>query len=171
MNLQFNLPGYRVNYPRGPYILGIEAFFLMGQGKSSQPVKQRTNNLPKTVSEKQLRILIVDDEKRFREAMTFHLTELFDAKVKVVDSGQAAINHLRGKNSYEVIFLDIKMPGMDGIETYRRLRKMKVVCPIIMMSAYADSEKWEEAKQLGAELIPKPFPENELAEILKNISR
>lgn len=171
MNQLLGLPGYGINAPGRLSIPGLEAFLSMGQSKIPQPAGEKTNKLPRTISEKQLRILIVDDEKRFREAMTYLLTEVYNANVDVAESGYDAINHLKEKEFYDVIFLDIKMPGMDGIETYRNLRKMKVTCPIIMMSAYADSEKWEEAKQLGAELIPKPFPENRLAEILKNISR
>jgi CheY-like chemotaxis protein len=146
-------------------------FLLLARNKNSRPGKPNTPGLSKIIREGQLRVLIIDDEDRFREAMSFNLTELYGATVKAVESGSNAINHLKAGNSYEVIFLDLKLPGMDGIETYHRLRDMKVVCPIVMMSAYPDSEKWEQAKQLDVALIPKPFPEKILIEILGNISR
>lgn len=116
-------------------------------------------------------VLIVDDEKRFRDAMRFHLVEIYQAKVRIAGSGDEAIRYLKRKKICDVIFLDIKMTGIDGIETYHRLREMNVDCEIVMMSAYENSEKWAQAQKLGVTLIPKPFPENILAKIMGNLAR
>ncbi len=171
MSLKYSLQEYRIGQLKNRWALYLHLVLLATENQTSRSNKKRKNNLTKNIPENQLRVLIVDDEERFRDAMAYHLTELYNAKVVTLASGYDAIDHFKEKNTYEIIFLDIKMPGIDGIETCRKLQSMNVACPIIMMSAYADGEKREQAEKLDVELLPKPFPDNMLAEIIHNISR
>jgi CheY-like chemotaxis protein len=116
---------------------------------------------------KTLKILIVDDEDSFRVAMKYNLAIRYKAQVTDVGSGIEAIEKLKADNSYNVIFLDLMMPNLSGIDTFSALRSIDSRIRIVMMSAYSESPEWETAKQMGIELVPKPIPEFKLAQILK----
>lgn len=150
----------------------IDEYLLLLNEKTTKATFSKTfRNASKISKLENLAVLIVDDEHRFSKAMKYILEEKYKAKVKAVDSGINAISHLKRNNVYDLIFLDIKMPGMDGIETYNHLRAMNITCRIVIMSAYAKSEQWEEAKELGVTLIEKPFPDDKLADIIEKLSR
>jgi CheY-like chemotaxis protein len=99
--------------------------------------------------------------------MSYVLIEKYGAQVKDVGSGMEAINILSAGERFDIIFLDIMMPRMNGIETYKKLREVRgVACPIVMMSAFSDSKEWKEVKELGVELTPKPISEEMIVSIL-----
>ena len=96
-----------------------------------------------------LKILIVDDERDYSETMGFWLmAKGYD--VKTVTSGKAAIEYLSGQGMPDIVFLDILMPGMDGIETLAEIKKILPSLPVIMVTAYASDERKEAARSLGA---------------------
>jgi CheY-like chemotaxis protein len=61
-----------------------------------------------------------------------------------------AIDFLSNNPIPDIVFLDILMPGMDGIETLAEIKKIRSDLPVIMVTAYASEERKEEAKRLGA---------------------
>jgi solute carrier family 13 (sodium-dependent dicarboxylate transporter), member 2/3/5 len=90
------------------------------------------------LSEKKIRILLIDDENRFREALARQLDHRgFD--VMDVDNGEEAIKIVR-HNSPEVVILDQKMPGMDGIQTLQELKKIRPEVQIIMHTGHGSIE-------------------------------
>ncbi len=96
-----------------------------------------------------IKILIVDDEEDYAETMEFWLmAKGYD--VSTVPSGMAAIEYLKNNPLPNIVFLDILMPGMDGIETLTEIRKMHPKLPVIMVTAYASDERKGAAKQMGA---------------------
>ncbi len=91
-----------------------------------------------------MKILIADDNKTFREFLEEALT-IFGFRVSSVSSGKQVLEELRkarDENSYKLLFIDWKMPGMDGIETIKAVRSQEngTRIPIIMMTAFGQEE-------------------------------
>ena len=96
-----------------------------------------------------IKVLIVDDEPDYSETMEFWLmAKGYD--VSAVASGSDAMAYLANEPLPDIVFLDILMPGMDGIETLKEIRKVHPKLPVIMVTAYASDERKEAAKKLGA---------------------
>ncbi len=106
---------------------------------------------------KQERILVVDDEVVIRELLYEVLTEQgFD--VKLAENGPQALDILRQENDFIVLFTDIMMPEMDGIELLRRAREVVPSIVPIVMTGYATLETASAAVKEGAyDYVQKPF--------------
>lgn len=119
---------------------------------------------------KKARILVVDDEAPMRESLKDWLMEE-GYEVGLAASGQEAIAMAR-KKSWDVILLDLKMPGMDGVETLQRLKSKKVdtEAEILMMTAYATVDTAVQAMKEGAfDYLVKPFSPDEIEMQIKKI--
>jgi two-component system nitrogen regulation response regulator NtrX len=102
------------------------------------------------------RILVVDDETAIRQAMRMIL-EYEGHDVIEAGSGQEALQ-LALAESPDVVFLDVKMPGMDGLETLTRLRAQSDTLPVVIVSAHGTAATALEAGRLGAyRFIEKPL--------------
>jgi CheY-like chemotaxis protein len=134
----------------------------------SQTQNANVNNVG-AIRNRHLRILIVDDEPRFRQSMSFNLRRKYDAEVTDVGSGEEAVKTLRDGEEFDIIFLDLMMPGMNGTQTYLELKNIDANCSIVMMSAHSDSKEWAKAEQLDVELLSKPIAENVLNQILLHV--
>jgi len=112
------------------------------------------------------KILVIDDEQNIRKMLTRVLSpEGFI--VKEADNGFKALKRLQEEN-YSLILLDLKMPGLNGIETLKKIRENDLNLPIIMMSAYGSIPEAVEAMKLGAlDYLIKPFDIEELKIIIK----
>ena len=100
-------------------------------------------------------ILVVDDELSIRESFSLILEERY--KVLVAASGEACLKKLVDE-AVDIVYLDIRMPGMDGIETLNRAKKIDPDATVIMVTAVNDVQKAGEAIKLGAEdYVVKPF--------------
>jgi len=97
--------------------------------------------------EEKICILLVDDEPDFVEPMSLWL-KAKGYSVLVATSGERAIQIIK-EQILHIVFLDIKMPGMDGIEILRRIRQIKQKLPVIIITAYADQEKFSQAQELN----------------------
>jgi len=118
------------------------------------------------IRKKEYRILVIDDDDDFRKSFCFKLKRKFRAKVEDVNSGKAGIDKLRKLNDYDFIFTDIMMPEMTGIDTHHELRKIDANIPIVIMSAYSDSEEWKKAQELeDVSLLHKPIPDEALIKV------
>ncbi len=93
------------------------------------------------------KILIVDDEKDFLETMGFWLKSK-GYKVEMANNGNEAIESIK-KYLPDVVFLDVVMPGMDGIETLREVRKTHPDLSVIMVTAHTSNKRITEAEELG----------------------
>jgi len=116
--------------------------------------------------EKILNILLVDNEAEFLEAITYWL-ETKQHRVQVCYSGPEAIELVK-KNTPDIMFLDIHMPDMDGMEVLRNIRDFNKDMPIIMVTGYPKEDKMEEAIRLGVSgFFPKTGSFEDLGRIIK----
>jgi two-component system, NtrC family, nitrogen regulation response regulator NtrX len=102
------------------------------------------------------RILVIDDEPAIRETMRMTL-EYDGHECLTAGSGQEGLT-LAERENPDLVFLDIKMPGMDGLEVLSRLRGMNEALPVVMVSAHGTATTALEAGRLGAfRFIEKPL--------------
>jgi len=107
------------------------------------------------------RILIVDDEKEFVDSLSERLT-IRGYDVTTALSGEDALKKVKSRN-FDVVILDVKMPGIDGIETLREIKRMKPLTEVIMLTGYATVETAIKGMQLGAlDYFMKPYIHEEL---------
>ncbi|MFD2762265.1 response regulator transcription factor [Lentibacillus juripiscarius] len=115
------------------------------------------------------KILVVDDEDRIRRLVRMYL-EKEDFIVEEAADGTEALEFAK-TNDYEVILLDIMMPGMDGIEVAKELRKEKTT-PIIMLTAKGEESDRVQGFEVGSDdYIVKPFSPREVVLRVKAILR
>ncbi len=109
------------------------------------------------------KVLIVDDELDFLETIVKRIRAR-NVEVSGVESGYLALEAL-DSSSPDVIILDVKMPGMDGIETLREIKKRKPLTEVIMLTGHASVESGIQGMQLGAfDYLMKPIALDELLE-------
>lgn len=96
----------------------------------------------------QLKILLVDDEERLLST-TKKLFEKIGIQALTAASGKEALEVLTN-NEVHVIFLDLKMPGMDGMETLQRIKKDYPLSEVIILTGHATMETAVEGLKLGA---------------------
>jgi len=113
------------------------------------------------------RILIVDDELSVRSSLSkWFIEDGYHAEV--AETGSDALKQLQD-SLFDIVLIDIKMPGMDGIELQRRLKELAPEAVTIIMTAYASVETAIEALKLGAyDYITKPFDPDDLSRLVRN---
>jgi len=101
-------------------------------------------------------ILLVDDEVPFVEAMTRRLTRR-ELHVETAFSGPEALERLEAQGNIEVVILDVKMPGMDGIQTLQAIKSKYPLVEVIMLTGHATVESAIDGMKLGAfDYLMKP---------------
>jgi CheY-like chemotaxis protein len=111
------------------------------------------------------KILVVDDNPEIRDSLEELLSQ-HGCPVVTAEDGYAAIEKAN-KSKFDVILLDVKMPGIDGIETAVRIKKEKTDALIILMTAFSIEELAEKALGAGVDgVIIKPFDVHELLTFL-----
>jgi DNA-binding response OmpR family regulator len=109
------------------------------------------------------KVLIVDDELDFLNIIVKRLRAR-NIEVSGVESGYLALEAL-DSYSPDVIILDVKMPGLDGIETLREIKKKKPLTEVIMLTGHASVDSGIQGMQLGAfDYLIKPIALDELLE-------
>ncbi len=112
-----------------------------------------------------LQVLFVDDEDDFRGDHR-QAAERQEDQAMGAESGVRALEIVKD-NDFDVIVLDVKMPGMDGIETLRHIKQMKPEIEVIMLTGHASVEFGLKGMQLGAfDYVMKPAPLNELLDTI-----
>ena len=113
------------------------------------------------------KILIIDDERSIRRT----LKEILEFENYVVDAAEDGMSGVKAamENQYDVIFCDIKMPQMDGIEVLDKLKKENVPTPVIMISGHGNIETAVDSIRKGAyDFIEKPLDLNRILVTIKN---
>ncbi len=122
------------------------------------------------MNQQAIRILVVDDEPAIRRALRAPLMEL-GFQVSEASRGEEALQVLRA-SPYDVVLLDVNMPGLGGIETLRRIRAFAPRLPVLMLTVRDQEEDKVEALDLGADdYVTKPFSTRELIARIRSAVR
>ena len=112
-------------------------------------------------------ILVVDDEKSVRDSLKMVL-EFESYEVQFAENGQEALR-LVAAARVDLVLLDVKMAGMDGLEVLQHLREKSSDLPVIMISGHGTIETAVEATKLGAfDFLPKPLDRDKLLVTIRN---
>lgn len=119
---------------------------------------------------KQFKILIVDDEKELRETFS-DLLEMEGYKTSIAENGYEAIDKVKNE-IFDLIFLDIKMPGISGIETFYKIKEISPSIPVFFITAYAKEPAVEKAIEDGAcGCLIKPLDLQKIFNIIEDIRK
>lgn len=114
------------------------------------------------------RVLVVDDEPMICELYQ----KALDKKKFFVDTATSGAEAVQSANQtqYDFVFLDLKMPGMNGVETFKELRKTQPKAVVAFVTAYPDSELLNEAMRLGPlTVILKPIDLSEIQKAVESL--
>lgn len=110
------------------------------------------------------KVLVVDDEPLVRETLDYCLNDEYD--ITAAASGEEAIE-LSKQEDFPVVLLDLRMDGISGLETLRRLKQLHSLQNVVILTAYESTESAIEALNLGAySYLTKPFRQNRLKEVI-----
>jgi FixJ family two-component response regulator len=113
-------------------------------------------------------VLIVDDEKNIRLTLAMALEKL-NIPVETAANGAEALQKLADK-SYALMLLDLRMPGLDGMEVLRRLPEVRPEVKVVIITAWGSVEAAVEAMKLGAvDFLQKPFDAADVRELVSSL--
>src|SRR5881392_1060453 len=122
-----------------------------------------------TPAHKSLRILFADDERSLQEFMRSELPRL-GHEVTVCPDGKAAVKTLE-KNTFDAAILDLRMPGLTGIEVLEQLKQVSPDTEVIIMTGHASVETAIDAVRLGAfDYITKPCKLVQIDAVLRKVA-
>jgi DNA-binding response OmpR family regulator len=117
-----------------------------------------------------LRALLIDDDHRMGELLTEYLSQHAIEVVHAAD-GRLGLSRVE-QEGFDVVLLDLTMPGMDGLEVCRRIRQRTASLPIVMLTARGDETDRVVGLELGADdYLPKPFSPRELLARIRAVLR
>ena len=110
-------------------------------------------------------VLVVDDEQEFRD-MTIKRLMKRELECDGAENGEKAIERVK-RGDIDVVLLDVKMPGMDGVETLREIKRIKPLVEVIMLTGHASVESGLDGMRYGAfDYLMKPIEFEPLLEKL-----
>ncbi len=113
-------------------------------------------------------VLIVDDERNIRLTLSLAL-EALNISADTASTGEEALQKLQEK-SFKLMLLDLKLPGMDGLEVLRRVADKYPDLLVIMITAYGSIEVAVEAMRIGAvDFLQKPFDPNAVRDMVRRV--
>ncbi len=116
-----------------------------------------------------MRILVVDDEQELVQTLLERL-ELRGLSAEGVTRGPDALQKLR-RGSFDVVLVDVKMPGMGGLELLREIRRTRPQLAVVLLTGHGSAQLAEEGLRLGASAyLMKPVKLEALLEILRDAS-
>lgn len=116
-----------------------------------------------------LKILLVDDHPMFLDGLDLVLSQQ-DIEVVTAENTPQALEEIDKKQRFDLIFIDLKMPGLNGYALIRALRERQVYSPVIVISASEGAEDISMALELGAlGYLPKSVHSDEIAVAIKSV--
>ncbi len=114
-------------------------------------------------------VLVCDDEEGIRESFKLILADFYD--LEFAHNGLQALELLK-KIKPDAMFLDIKMPKLQGLETLKNIKRSHPSLPVIVVSGYQSVEIAQEAIKFGASnYIPKPFESRQILKAVEEVIR
>lgn len=121
-----------------------------------------------TVHKEKLRVLLVDDEKEFVGSLSERL-ELRNLEAQVAHDGEQALQAVQ-EDKPDVMVLDLRMPGIDGIEVLRKMKKDHPKIPVVVLTGHGTDKDEKEALRLGASVyLQKPVDVDQLVGTLHRV--
>jgi response regulator RpfG family c-di-GMP phosphodiesterase len=128
------------------------------------------NSVP-AINRESLRILLVDDEESIREALREYLTAADHHQVVTAANGEQALDQFAA-NEFDCAFLDLKMPGMNGVELLKRLKEADSSLPVVIMTGYPSLDAAIDTMRQGAsDFLIKPFNLRQVKLTLERVVR
>ena len=119
---------------------------------------------------KKMSVLVVDDEKTVRDFFREYLKSK-NADVDFADTGKGAVEEA-GKNHYDLIFMDIVLPEIHGVQAYEKLKELGKKIPVVMMTGYAVEGLIERARKGGIRtILKKPFTLKEVEAVFEEVRK
>jgi len=116
---------------------------------------------------KTIRVMIVDDDQDLAESLA-DLLQVHGYEVDIAKDGQDAIEHARSRD-FDIAFMDVRMPVMNGVDSYFAIKKMKPKARIVMMTGFKEPIL-ERAINAGAEgPLHKPFSVEDMLKLVETI--
>ena len=113
-----------------------------------------------------LKVLVVDDKRIVADVFDFTLS-YSGHQVTCVTNPEEAVNLVK-KEKFDIAFLDLIMPKIDGVDLLKEIRNFAPELPVVMMSGYSVEEKWNRVKELGAvSCLKKPFELDDVRKAVK----
>jgi two-component system phosphate regulon response regulator OmpR len=123
-----------------------------------------------SMADQRPRVLVVDDDLRLRDLLSHYLTEQGFAVLTVADA--VAMDRALGREQFDLLVLDLTLPGEDGLSVCRRLRGTNHSLPIVILTAKGDDVDRIVGLEIGADdYLPKPFNPRELVARMHAILR
>lgn len=114
------------------------------------------------------KILIIDDEENIRKMLARAL-EAENYQVETALNGEDGLEKLK-ENDFDLILLDLKLPGMDGIEILEAMRKQDILVPVLIVTGYGSVESAVQVMKLGAiDYLQKPFKPQDIRDQVSSI--
>ena len=101
------------------------------------------------MSIKKMKLLIVDDEPALCKTLADRLTVLYGIHPHICHNGTDALEKVKAEN-YDVVVLDIEMPGMDGMETLKRIKEISPKTQVVMFTGHGSDDRRALSETLGA---------------------
>lgn len=113
-----------------------------------------------------IKVLVIDDKKIIGDVFSFFLGYT-GHHIRITADPEQALEFLK-KEKFDIAFVDIIMPGKDGIEVLERMKTISPELPIVMMSGFTVMDKQIKARELGAvACLKKPFALEDLRKVIK----
>jgi DNA-binding NtrC family response regulator len=113
---------------------------------------------------------VIDDQAMMRDSLEQTLSAQ-DCKVHTFATAQEALTQIR-QRPFDVVLTDLRMPGMDGVELLREMRRLGIDVPVVLMTAHASVQTAVEAMKLGAfDYVQKPFEAEQVAIVIERAVR
>lgn len=114
-------------------------------------------------------ILIVDDDPAILSIFEYILKEA-GFEIKTAVNGESCLAVVRSGSPMDLVFLDLKMPGMSGLETFKEIQKTAPDLSVIIMTGYSEDDQIREVFELGAYgIIYKPFDVEEVMSLIDQL--
>ena len=117
---------------------------------------------------KKMKIFVVDDNQDFAEGLAEAL-ELQGHEVNIASSGEEAIA-ISQKTNFDITFMDVKLPDINGVQSFLEIHKLKPNAKVVMMTGFSDKHLLDQALDNGAwGMLDKPFDMKCVTQILQDI--
>jgi len=114
------------------------------------------------------RIMVVDDDKNTRRLIEDILTKTNQYEIVQASNGESCLRKL-DEDGVDLVLIDLQMPGIDGIETMKRIKEKYSYLPVVIMTAHGTIERAVDSMKLGSyDFLTKPFPGDRLKVTVKN---